>query len=208
MYKESNYYTLFKRVRSGKVIWHYYAYDGKRRVLRSTGKSKRADALSVIGERIGTGTLIYPEGIRPQRETRGRSVPPGGSAEGADILFIDYCMSIWDYDKSDYLRRRNKEKPNSVSRKHAEEMTGALSRYVVPGVKKGLRLNEFDPSAIMRIKDRLRNIVPTCKEKGILTNAGVNAVLSHLDSTSSQGDSRQSGFPHDGDRSAYWLASG
>lgn len=59
MYKDANYYTMY-RVHG---IWNYSCYDetGKR-LQRSTGRRKRAEALSVINERILSGHLHYPRG--------------------------------------------------------------------------------------------------------------------------------------------------
>ena len=92
MYKSKNYYTLIKGRNKNSSIWEYYCYDENgKRVHRSTGQKKRADALAVIEERIANDELLYPKGFR------GRATKEKPVAEG--ILMKDFCKDMFIYEK-------------------------------------------------------------------------------------------------------------
>lgn len=69
--------------------------------------------------------------------------------------FNDFALSIWDYDTSDYIRRRNKEKPNSITKLYASDQIKAYNLYVFPYVDQSLLLSDFTPSIAENIKDRM-----------------------------------------------------
>nr|DAI52513.1 MAG TPA: Integrase [Caudoviricetes sp.] len=125
MYKSKNYYTLIKGRNKNSSIWEYYCYDKNgKRVHRSTGQKRRADALAVIEERIANDELIYPKGFRARTATKGQAV-----AEG--ILMKDFCKDMFIYEKcpitKDALARgRHIAKTTCISRKYF------LERAILP----------------------------------------------------------------------------
>ena len=52
------------------------------------------------------------------------------------ISFESYARKVWDYDTSDYIRRKNQEKAGSISRIYADGQLGWLIREVFPYIKK------------------------------------------------------------------------
>lgn len=99
MYKSKNYYTLMK----SDGIWEYYCYDEKgRRVHRSTGRKKRAEALEVIEERIAEDELVYPAGYKRRKNSR---VP---SPLNKASLMKDFCADLFVYDKCPIVKDTHK----------------------------------------------------------------------------------------------------
>jgi integrase len=120
MYKPKNYYTLFKK----EGIWSYacYTQDGKR-VQRSTGRKKRAEAIEVINERIATDRLVYPIGFSSHSS---RPVAPQ-----LNPTFREYAEPFFDYDRcplvQDALARGA-----SPSRTFANNCRGSFLKHVLP----------------------------------------------------------------------------
>lgn len=93
MYKSKNYYTLIKGRNKNSSIWEYYCYDENgKRVHRSTGQKRRADALAVIEERIANDELLYPKGFRVRTTAKEKPV-------AESILMKDFCKDMFIYDK-------------------------------------------------------------------------------------------------------------
>ena len=75
--------------------------------------------------------------------------------ETGDILFSEYAMKVWDFEKSDYIRRRNKAKANSICRNYADLQMTCLKCNVIPNLPKNLKLRDFKRSHAERVKDRM-----------------------------------------------------
>lgn len=69
--------------------------------------------------------------------------------------FNDYVCLIWDYEKSPYIRRKLKEKPDSITRKHVDDISRAFQLHAMPYIPSKLLLSEFTPSIVEKIKDRM-----------------------------------------------------
>ena len=78
-----------------------------------------------------------------------------GSHVAKKISFESYARKVWDYDTSDYIRRKNQEKAGSISRIYADGQLGWLIREVFPYIKKDMDIREFSPSVAENIKDRM-----------------------------------------------------
>ena len=72
-----------------------------------------------------------------------------------DVLFSEYAIKTWDYDTSDYIRRRNKAKANSICRNYADLQMSCLRNNVLPNLPAKLKLRDFKRSHAERVKDRL-----------------------------------------------------
>ena len=71
------------------------------------------------------------------------------------ISFESYTRRIWDFDNSDYIRRRNQEKAGSITRIYADGQLKWLMREVFPYLPKDLKLAGFTVAMAERIKDRM-----------------------------------------------------
>lgn len=69
--------------------------------------------------------------------------------------FNDYVCLIWDYEKSPYIKRKLKEKPDSITRKHVDDISRAFQLHAMPFIPSKLLLSEFSPSIVEKIKDRM-----------------------------------------------------
>ena len=191
---------------------------GDRSGKRITSKAK---AIRIAQIALDRGLILFGEEAEQAKAVRKVRTQPKEKA----IYFLDYCKACWDFDTSDYIRRKNKEKANSIGRKHAGDMLRCITNYVEPHVSKRLRLVDFDPSIATGIKDkmldsgyssssinhmlqsirtpldeayvhgliptnlkdRLRNITATYKDKGILSAEEIDSVLRYLDGKSPKG---------------------
>lgn len=72
-----------------------------------------------------------------------------------NLSFIQYCQSYWDFDKSEYIKRKNKEKPNSISKAYAVGQLSILNRYVAPVIPSNMSVNQFKPSIAEQIKRKM-----------------------------------------------------
>lgn len=106
---------------------------------RSNKKIKsRAKAIAIAQEALDKGLVFSSKDI-------------------CDISFEDYATQIWDYDTSDYIRRKNQEKAGSISRIYADGQLGWLMREVFPIIPKGLSLQKFTAPIAENIKDKMLN---------------------------------------------------
>lgn len=97
MYKPKNYYTLIKE----EGIWKYYCYtESGKRVKRSTGRKKRAEALEVIEERIKADCLIWPRGfVKPKTSYVYENYDAGTTMN-------EFCRDLFIYEKCPIVREK------------------------------------------------------------------------------------------------------
>lgn len=69
-----------------------------------------------------------------------------------DPVVIDYVAGFWDYDTSDYIKRRNMEKPNSIGRAYANDCKASFLKHVPSKLSKNLRLSQLKVSHIEKVK--------------------------------------------------------
>ena len=149
----------------------YYAYfvnpsTGKREIVRSLkklyevlhkGSSKRkftkCEVYEIAHEALERGLIGFTQPLNDEPK----------------LLFADYCERFWDFETSDYIRRKNKEKPNSINISHAKESLWRFRNHVKPYIPCDLELKDFKPYMIERIKDYLL-------DKGI-SSSTINKVL-------------------------------
>ena len=68
----------------------------------------------------------------------------------------DYICSFWDFDTSEYITRRNREKPNSISKYYAVDLLRTVRKHGFPHSPKNIRLNEVKAYQIERVKAELQ----------------------------------------------------
>ena len=101
--------------------------------------TNRTEATMIANEALRAG-LVYPD-----------------DKNSSSVLFIDYASNLWDYDKSPYIQRRNKEKAGSIHRVHARDILSALNNHCFPYLPENLKLSDFLPAYAEQIKDRMLN---------------------------------------------------
>jgi integrase len=90
-----------------------------------------------------------------------------------DPLFVDYILSFWDFDKSDFIRRKNIKNPNSIGREYAKSLSGTFRKNAVPLLPKNLKLSEVKTSHIDYIVNMLI-------DDGVLANATITRVIQSM----------------------------
>ena len=74
---------------------------------------------------------------------------------GPKVLFSEYALSLWDFENSDYIKRKNREKAGSISRIYAGSQLGWLKNHVIPNIPCNLELKDFNAPIAERIKDKM-----------------------------------------------------
>ena len=63
-----------------------------------------------------------------------------------------YLVVFWDYDHSEYIQRRNREKANSVGRAYANDCKSSFLKHVPNRLPAGLKLSQLKVAHIERVK--------------------------------------------------------
>lgn len=87
--------------------------------------------------------------------------------------FIDYVSDFWDFDNSEYIRRRNQKAPNSIGKDYAMNMLGSFKTHAKPNLPPRLNLHEVTAQNIEKVID-------TLLDQGKLSNATVKRVVQSM----------------------------
>lgn len=90
-----------------------------------------------------------------------------------DPLFYEYVEKFWDYDASDYIRRRNVKNPNSIGRDYARNMQGTFILNAKPHLPSKLKLNQVQTNHIETVINKLI-------DEGKLSNATIQKVVQSM----------------------------
>ena len=162
MYKPKNYYTLAKE----EGIWKYYCYteEGKR-VKRSTGRKKRAEALEVIQERIKDDRLVWPVGYKK------RKTAYVYDKYDSSTTMNEFCKDFFIYEKCPIVKER------LLRGKHFEKSSCANMRSI-------LTVRILPLLGRYRVTELSRKIIDTwllsLPEKMHISNITANLSLSTL----------------------------
>lgn len=86
-----------------------------------------------------------------------------------DACVVDYISAFWDFDHSDYIARRNQEKPNSIGREYANNCRKSFLKHVPKVLPKSLKLSQLRVSHVDAVKFSMA--------KAGLSNSTINRVL-------------------------------
>lgn len=126
-YTQFGHYTLYKRGNR----WHYYYYEGHKRVRKSTGKAKKSDALNVISQLM---------------EAKGKS----------DKTFREYAEPFFVWDTCPRVKRRLDE-GKTIGKTHVKKSRAWLKNYVFKdSIFPHLRISAIRRADILDLRNRLR----------------------------------------------------
>ncbi len=74
---------------------------------------------------------------------------------GLTIPFVDYCRKFWDFDNSDWVKRRKREKSDTISKSYVKDKLSVFVNHVEKRLPEGLSLGNFQPFYAERIKDAM-----------------------------------------------------
>jgi integrase len=90
-----------------------------------------------------------------------------------DPLFIDYIVNFWDFENSDYIRRRNQKSPNSIGEDYAKSMGSVFRNHAIPHLPEKLKLSGVK---VEHVEDVMNFLL----DDGILSNASIKRVLQSM----------------------------
>lgn len=155
-------FTIFKRTKQtskGKSRKEYTYYACFRNP--QTGEKERTLSIDMLYERLhGIGKPISSRARAYEIATEALSQGKVFSRPEADLPFIDYVIDIWTYETSPYVRKKLREKPNSIHKKHTVGVLQTFRKYVADGeiISRKLKLSDFNPSMAEDVKDRMQEL--------------------------------------------------
>ena len=95
-------FYLYKRRKKKSSYWYVCYLD------RDTGKQGNAKSIDVLKERLGLWDFKSVK-RRDEAVIIAKKALDSGLVfqDRVNILFADYCLDFWNYDKSEYIKLRN-----------------------------------------------------------------------------------------------------
>lgn len=166
--KSMNYY-LSKRKRGKTSKWYVYFFDGldtrkytmsfsvellrrKLNIKERTPLTREKEALVIVERAIEVGLIRRPTD---------------------EIPFTKYVLDFWDFDNSDYIRRRNLKSPNSISKDYALNIRGTFNKNAYPLLSKKLLVSQVTAYDI-------ENVVNQMLDEGQLSNATIKRIIQSM----------------------------
>ena len=72
-----------------------------------------------------------------------------------NILFSDWCIDFWSWDKSEYIALRNNLHKDSIGKEYAYNMLKNFKKNVLPLIPKGLKLVNVTTQILDKITKEL-----------------------------------------------------
>jgi integrase len=166
--KKSYAFYLHKRVVTKGSYWYVYYLDP------ITGKQKTAISINTLRKKLG----IYDRSsITRRREVEyiaQKALDDGIITFGKkDPNFIEYVMEFWDFEHSDYIRRRNLKNPNSLGHDYTRNMRNYFKKHALPLLPSNLKLSCVTTNHV-------ELIVNTLFDDGLLANATILKVVQSM----------------------------
>lgn len=131
-------YTLYKRQKKNGTKF-YVTF-----VNPVTGVNGTAKSVEVLAKELGLGREVITK--RPRAEQIVRMAIDAGlageSTKRTDINFVDYLLSFWDFDNSEFIRIENKLNPNSIGRDYAKNSLRNIENWVKPNIPAELKCSQ------------------------------------------------------------------
>lgn len=143
-------FYLSKRKKKHGTYWYVSYID------LETGKQQTAKSVEVLRERLGIREfhpIIHMEEacIIAQKALDAGIVQAGVS----DQLFTEYCEQFWDWDRSQYIRRRNQKRPNSIGLEYTRNMQFNFKKHAAPNLPSRLKLTAVSPWHLEQVLNSL-----------------------------------------------------
>ncbi len=158
-------FYLFKRKLKYGNYWYVCYLDPV------SGKQTTAKSIDIINSKL----LKRPSFTRIKRRDEAaiiafKALEEGliFAAEKEQVFFAEYLIHFWTYDKSEYINKRNRFKPNSIGRDYAANMLYNIKVNVIPFLPHGVLLSEVTTSMLEKVLEALF-------QKG-LASSSINAI--------------------------------
>lgn len=143
-------FYLYKRHKKHGDYWYVCFLD------RETGRQMSARSIDSLKERLGIMDFTHTERREDAAIIAQKALDTGLVISGrGDVLFSDWCLKFWDWDKSEYIALRNRLKPNSIGREYAYNMQRNFSKNVLPLLPEGLKLSKVSVKTLDNVSKAL-----------------------------------------------------
>ena len=166
--KSMNYYlTKRKKAKRSYFYVNFTDPNDSRKILLST-------SVELLRRKIGISSRLPVT-----REKEAYAIVERAIADGLINLdrdtknFADYVLDFWDFDTSEYIRRRNQKAPDSIGKDYAMNMLGCFKRHAQKYLPPKLNLHEVTASHIEKVIDSLL-------DEGVLSNSTVKRVVQSM----------------------------
>ncbi len=88
-------------------------------------------------------------------------------------LFTEYCLEYWNFETSEYIKRRNQKSPNSIGKDYAITMYRNFKLHALPLLPKTLNLADVKASHVEKVMD-------TLLDANDLSNATIQKVIQSI----------------------------
>lgn len=160
MAKRNEGYTLFKRTASdGKTKRFFVQFNDR------SGKRMTAKSVEKLRQELGD-TERYTITRRAEADAICRRALEAGIADGrrdrqaANTPFADYITGFWDFDSSEYIRRRNTKaeyegKTQAIHRNYAMNRAGDVRNHILPRLQKNLKCKDVSFDLIEEMQESI-----------------------------------------------------
>ena len=170
-------YTLFKKTLADGKSWLYYV-----QFTDKAGKRMTAKSVQKLRSELGDSET-YKITRRTEADSICRRAIEAGFAEGrrermnSNRLFSEYLTSFWDFDTSEYIKRRNTKsqlegKSQAIHRNYASNRAGDVRNHIIPRLPKKLQCKDVSFNLIDCLQQDIIN------EKGVGIWLNVRRTLS------------------------------
>ena len=166
--KSMNYY-LTKRKKGKRKIWYAFFTDPN-----DSQKCILSTSVELLRKKLGINTTIPLTKEKEAYVIVERAIADGLINIDRDIVdFATYVDEFWDFDNSDYIRRRNQKSPNSIGKDYANNMKSVFNSHAVPSLPPRLKLHEVNSLHIEKVVDDLL-------DQGKLSKATISKVIQSM----------------------------
>ena len=146
-------FYLSKRKKKHGTYWYVSYID------LESGKQRTAKSVEVLRERLGIREF-HPITHKEEACIIAQKALDAGivNAGISDQAFIDYCMMFWDWDRSQYIRRRNQKRPNSIGLEYARNMQFNFKKHAAPNLPERLKLLAVSPRHLEQVLNCLLEV--------------------------------------------------
>ena len=163
-----NYY-LTKRKKANRSYFYVNFTDPQ-----NSRKVKLSTSVELLRRKLGIKSKLPITRAKEAYIIVERAISEGLINLDRDVIdFVTYVTEFWDFDNSDYIRRRNQKSPNSIGKDYAMNMLRTFKRHAVPSLPAHLKLHEVTSLDIEKVVDTLR-------DEGKLSNATIMKVLQSM----------------------------
>lgn len=166
--KNSYPFYLHKREVTNGAYWYVYYLDP------STGKQRTAISINTLRKKLGIHDRTSINRRRDAEYIAQKALDEGVVTFGkGDPLFTDYVLQFWDFEHSDYIRRRNLKNPNSLGPDYVKNMNSYFKNHALPLLPAKLKLS------CVRT-EHVEHIVNNLLDDGIIANATIAKVIQSM----------------------------